>query len=161
MFSKTILAVLLLAVSLLAQGARPATIVDDLTPEEERILHSCTKRCDHDNPCSHPGAAQYHEHCLKRWFIQCGPAGKCYEQACPRKTRWSQEFQTCVHKECGECHNRCTMEQIEDGMFYRVHCKDNSKFMQCDEFGGCFVRQCPDGLIFRNAKQACVWPEAD
>lgn len=160
MMTKTILSVLVLTVALIAPpGARAASIVDDLTPEDERALgsSSCTKRCDRENPC-HPGAGLYHEHCLKRWFMQCDLAGNCYEQQCPRKTRWSQDFQTCVHKECGECRNRCSKEQIEAGVFYRAHCKDKTKFTQCDDFGGCFVQQCPDGLVFKNTKQVCDFP---
>uniref|UniRef100_A0A7S4JKF4 Chitin-binding type-2 domain-containing protein n=1 Tax=Odontella aurita TaxID=265563 RepID=A0A7S4JKF4_9STRA len=162
MTTKIILPVVLFALTLVVPGARAAAIVENLSPEEEEILAICPKGCEQGNPCVPGGTTGlYHEHCLKRWFVQCDLAGNCYEQECPSETRWNQAFLTCVHKECGECQNRCSKEQIERGQYLRVHCKDNTKFVHCDDFGGCFVQQCPGGLIFRNSKQACVFPKAN
>ena len=53
--------------------------------------------------------------------------------------------------------NPCTKENIDNKDFYHPH-HDETKFVQCDEWGGCFVMPCPPGLIFNPKIDVCDWP---
>ena len=51
--------------------------------------------------------------------------------------------------------NPCTDENIGKGDFYHPH-HDESSFVQCDEHGGCFVRDCPEGTVWDQDALTCV-----
>lgn len=140
---KTTLSFLFLALSLIATGAK------------KRDLEGSTGTTCDTNPCV-PGGDLYLKHAKRRMYIQCGPGGECSEMKCPDGTRWNQGFLTCVHRKCGECNNGCDADRIAAGKLYRKHCKDPSKYRQCDKFGGCFVMDCPAGTVWKNSKKTCV-----
>lgn len=60
---------------------------------------------------------------------------------------------------CYNCAEKspCTPENIANGDFYHPTC-DPSRFVQCDEFGGCFVMPCPPGLVWDQEDLTCDWP---
>ncbi len=53
--------------------------------------------------------------------------------------------------------NPCTQENIDNGDFYWPH-EDEDKFVQCDEWGQCFVMECPPGLVWDPVAYTCNWP---
>jgi hypothetical protein len=56
-----------------------------------------------------------------------------------------------------EDNNPCTDENIANGHFYHPHHNPN-KFVQCDEHGGCFVMDCPPGLVWDPEAYTCNRP---
>eukprot|EP00565_Helicotheca_tamesis_P009065 CAMPEP_0185725878 /NCGR_PEP_ID=MMETSP1171-20130828/2011_1 /TAXON_ID=374046 /ORGANISM="Helicotheca tamensis, Strain CCMP826" /LENGTH=156 /DNA_ID=CAMNT_0028394101 /DNA_START=128 /DNA_END=598 /DNA_ORIENTATION=+ len=117
---------------------------------------NCTMTCELGNPCE-PGTDQFfYRHCKRRFYMQCDANGGCFEKKCPKGTRWNQDFLSCVHKTCGECNNNCRGKDVAEGKFHKRHCTSDTKFRQCDNFGGCFEMDCPAGTIFKNKKRGCV-----
>jgi len=59
---------------------------------------------------------------------------------------------------CYDCedHDPCNPLETEDE-FYYTHC-DADKFVQCSEYGECFVQDCPVGLVWGADVRACVEP---
>ena len=51
--------------------------------------------------------------------------------------------------------NPCTPENIKNGNFYHAH-HDETKFVQCDEWGGCFVMPCGPGTVWNQEALTCV-----
>ena len=128
--------------------------------EHQTCVHDCdTGYCG--NPCTAENIEDgnfYHEHCTEdNKFIQCDNHGGCFVMPCASGTVWSQKHQVCVH-ECNPypCDNPCTDDNIEDGHFYHEHCKKDNKFIQCDDFGGCFAMDCADGTVWSQEDLTCV-----
>ena len=51
--------------------------------------------------------------------------------------------------------NPCTPENAAAGEFYFPH-HDNDKFVQCSEWGQCYVMQCPDGTTWNPVVNNCT-----
>eukprot|EP00567_Pseudictyota_dubia_P002905 CAMPEP_0197450438 /NCGR_PEP_ID=MMETSP1175-20131217/25402_1 /TAXON_ID=1003142 /ORGANISM="Triceratium dubium, Strain CCMP147" /LENGTH=151 /DNA_ID=CAMNT_0042982863 /DNA_START=90 /DNA_END=545 /DNA_ORIENTATION=- len=144
-------AVLLLAVSLSVGNAA------SLGADNNRILATCGTCKDGNNPCEAGGEQLYFPYCdSRRRYVQCDEFGGCFRQRCGKGTRWSQDFKACVHKRCGECRNRCKAEDVAGGDYYRKHCSDETKYQQCDDFGGCFEMDCAPGTVWKNSLNVCV-----
>ena len=58
-----------------------------------------------------------------------------------------------------ESSNPCTDENIKEGNFYHPH-HDSTSFVQCDEHGGCFVRDCPKDTEWDQDALTCVHARA-
>ena len=60
---------------------------------------------------------------------------------------------------CSTCtqNNPCTPEAIENEEFYHTHC-DETLFIQCDAFGGCFEMECSLGTVWCQEQETCVFP---
>ena len=127
--------------------------------EHQTCVHDCdTGYCG--NPCTAENVEDgnfYHEHCTEDdKFIQCDDRGGCFVMPCASGTVWSQKHQVCVHECNPSCDNPCTDDNIEDGHFYHEHCKKDDQFIQCDDFGGCFTRDCADGTVWSQEDLTCV-----
>lgn len=48
-------------------------------------------------------------------------------------------------------------QQSPEGLEIPEEIMDYTKFIQCDDFGGCFVRKCSDGTEWSQEKQTCVF----
>jgi len=55
--------------------------------------------------------------------------------------------------------NPCTPENIAAGLFY-FPAEDSAKFIQCSQWGQCFVMPCPDGLVWDAKLLTCNYPPA-
>lgn len=53
--------------------------------------------------------------------------------------------------------NPCTEENTQGGQFYFA-ADDPNQFIQCDEFGHCYVMSCPPGLVWDHDALTCVFP---
>ena len=53
------------------------------------------------------------------------------------------------------CSNPCTPENAADGEFYFPH-HDSDKFVQCSEWGQCYIMQCPPGTNWNPAVTNCT-----
>ena len=56
-----------------------------------------------------------------------------------------------------EDNNPCTPENAAQGKFHFPH-SDPSKFVQCSEFGQCFVKDCPAELVWDVIANTCNYP---
>ena len=54
--------------------------------------------------------------------------------------------------------NPCTPENIAAGKFYHPH-EDKTKFVQCDQWGGCFEMPCGPGTEWDQDALTCNWPK--
>jgi len=118
----------------------------------------CHKTCDY-NPCTPEAIAAgkfFFEHCKKRKYLQCDAFGQCFTKKCPKGTVWKQEFGTCVEKKCGMCRNACKFKDVDAGNYYRKHCKFDSMYQVCDDYGGCEEKGCPSDAPWDNVKKECV-----
>ena len=112
------------------------------------------------NPCSTATEGSYFAHTDSTKYIQCGAEYNgerlCYEMPCGAGTVWNQEVLACVHDCDGGCGNPCA-NVAADG-YYHPHCdRDNiHQFIQCDDFGGCFVQDCAPGTVWSQDFLTCV-----
>mmetsp|Transcript_4525 Transcript_4525/g.6194 ORF Transcript_4525/g.6194 Transcript_4525/m.6194 type:complete len:144 (-) Transcript_4525:369-800(-) len=123
-----------------------------------QATNKCTKTCD-NNPCTPEAIAAgkfFFEHCKKRKYLQCDAFGQCFTKKCPKGTVWKQEFGTCVEKKCGMCRNACKFKDVDAGNYYRKHCKFDSMYQVCDDYGGCEEKGCPSDAPWDNVKKECV-----
>lgn len=83
--------------------------------------------------------------------------------------KWSQPSQACIYKDIVIDWTRdiyqttpkpdnygCTPGLKNGALFYHAHPYDNSKFIQCDEFGDAFVLTCPENEIWYQDVQNCL-----
>lgn len=56
-----------------------------------------------------------------------------------------------------DSNNPCTQENIDNNKLYFPH-DDANKFVQCDTWGKCYVKDCPPGLVWDVAANTCNWP---
>ena len=94
-------------------------------------------------------------------YVQCGVEYNgermCHEMPCGAGTVWNQEVLGCVHDCDGGCGNPCA-NVATDGIYYHSHCDDKNihQFIQCDDFGGCFVQDCAPGTVWSQDFLTCV-----
>ncbi|ESN98284.1 hypothetical protein HELRODRAFT_193029 [Helobdella robusta] len=120
-------------------------------------------------------------------FVQCDEWGGCFVMPCALGTVWSSEAYTCVHGNSDNnrvtttttaattttkfvpdqgkynCLNKkpCTQYFRDRGQYYFAYDASNSKFVQCDEWGGCFVMPCAPGTVWSSEAYTCIWGNAD
>ncbi|KAK3764736.1 hypothetical protein RRG08_042046 [Elysia crispata] len=88
---------------------------------------------------------------------------------CAPYHKWSQVSQACIYKDVVIDWTRdiyqttakadnygCTPGLKDDSLFYHAHPYDNSKFIQCDEFGDAFILDCPANEIWYQDVQNCL-----
>ena len=51
--------------------------------------------------------------------------------------------------------NPCTPESVAAGKFHFLH-EDPTKFVQCSQWGQCFVMPCPVGLGWNRVVNTCM-----
>eukprot|EP00561_Arcocellulus_cornucervis_P006026 CAMPEP_0185806104 /NCGR_PEP_ID=MMETSP1322-20130828/4235_1 /TAXON_ID=265543 /ORGANISM="Minutocellus polymorphus, Strain RCC2270" /LENGTH=411 /DNA_ID=CAMNT_0028502177 /DNA_START=97 /DNA_END=1332 /DNA_ORIENTATION=+ len=121
--------------------------------------HLETHTCE-PNPCS-SGSGSYLAHSDPSMYVQCGVEYNgermCHEMPCGAGTVWNQEVLGCVHDCDGGCGNPCA-NVATDGIYYHSHCDDKNihQFIQCDDFGGCFVQDCAPGTVWSQDFLTCV-----
>ncbi|GFS08293.1 collagen alpha-1(XIV) chain [Elysia marginata] len=88
---------------------------------------------------------------------------------CAPYHKWSQPSQACIYKDIVLDWTRdiyqttpkadnygCTPGLKDNSLFYHAHPYDNSKFIQCDEFGDAFILDCPTNEIWYQDVQNCL-----
>ena len=141
--------------------------------------------CDKNNPCSREntgGKMFYFPACDPTYFVQCSEWNQCWVMPCSPGTVWDPEAYTCNWPsgskpstvkttprpsgttskprddyDCGD-HNPCTVENAEADKFYFPH-KDPTKFVQCSEWGQCWVMPCAPGTVWDPVAYTCNWPK--
>mmetsp|Transcript_16047 Transcript_16047/g.35715 ORF Transcript_16047/g.35715 Transcript_16047/m.35715 type:complete len:445 (+) Transcript_16047:93-1427(+) len=142
------------AAAVTAVGGRSNADGRSTATNGNRVLQSYTCAM---NPCNSASSGSYFAHADVNKYIQCGEVHNgerlCYEMPCGAGTVWNQEVTACVHDCDGGCGNPCA-----NGGFYHEHCDPDKihQFIQCDEFGGCFVQDCAPGTVWSQRYLTCV-----
>jgi hypothetical protein len=126
--------------------------------------------CHTRNPCTPDNTADgdfYFSHDDPNKFVQCSDCGHCTVMFCPAGLLWDDIANTCNCLEDGnpgpgqgyDCgtRNPCTDGSTASGDFYFPH-DDSNKFVQCSEWGQCYIIDCHPGLIWDDVNNTCNWP---
>ncbi|ESN98286.1 hypothetical protein HELRODRAFT_177168 [Helobdella robusta] len=113
-------------------------------------------------------------------FVQCDQWGGCFHMPCAPGTVWSTRAYTCIQgnsnglltttkptttttrfvRDLGKyncsINQPCTQYFRDRGQYYFANDASNSNFVQCDEWGGCFVMPCAPGTVWSTVAYTCV-----
>lgn len=56
-----------------------------------------------------------------------------------------------------DANDPCDPENTKKNGYYYAH-HEETKFVQCDEWGGCFVMNCGPGTAWSQEALTCTWP---
>jgi Dictyostelium (slime mold) repeat/EGF-like domain len=88
---------------------------------------------------------------------QCTDLVNAYSCSCqPGWTGTNCDIPETPTYNCGD-RNPCTPENAANGLFY-FSAEAPSQFVQCSEFGQCYVMNCPPGLVWDQDAVTCVYP---
>ncbi|KAK7095218.1 uncharacterized protein [Littorina saxatilis] len=106
-------------------------------------------------------------------FLLCDFAGKVYVVSCPGEDIFNPETRECGFTSVCTCGggndddpapstgNPCTPEAIANGQFYFTYSPDDTKFIQCDEWGQSWVMPCAPGTVWSQDAYTCIHKGAD
>jgi hypothetical protein len=113
--------------------------------------------CDDGNPCTYDscsseiGACVYDAAILDGTACDDGDPGTtgevCTDGVCAPPV-------TCFT--CAE-NSPCTPDNIANELFFHPHCEP-TKFVQCDQWGGCFEMPCAPGTVWDQSALSCIVP---
>jgi len=134
---------------------------------DRRQLPTCTNAFQlTTNPCaSGAGRTYYPVPNDNTKFIQCDIFGGAYVVQCPsglvynQATNSCQKPQTVVAPTQPAANNPCTAQAITGGTIYFTFPGDSQKFYQCTGIGQLSVLQCPNNLVWSQARISCVLPQ--
>jgi len=142
----------------------------EMQDKRELILPPCFLTCGLINICETPDLIEtfgFYFPCLDTdYFVQCDESKECFVQQCPPGQFWNAFIRSCVHAPpdggtCSGCKgplnvlgNACVFNPGG----YLPCPEDDNKYIQCDNFGGCFERDCPAGLVWDVSSNTCNWP---
>lgn len=118
------------------------------------------------NPCSSSVYSYFFPGDNPDQYVQCGGGNVCYDMRCPAGLVWQQNILACNWPAAptpapsgGSGYtcappNPCTAANRAIPKYHFPH-TDPQKFVQCDEFGGCFVMPCAQGTAWNDAYQTC------
>ncbi|KAK7094795.1 uncharacterized protein [Littorina saxatilis] len=127
---------------------------------------------DNGNPCSPEAIAKGQFYFTyspdETKFIQCNEWGESWVKPCASGTVWSQDAYTCIRKgdnvqvvprtvvSLPEGDNPCTPETRAKGQFYFPYSSDETKFIQCNEWGKYWVMPCAPGTVWSQDAYTCI-----
>ncbi|XP_046338542.2 uncharacterized protein LOC124119916 [Haliotis rufescens] len=113
------------------------------------------------NPCS-PGNACDHAHTSDSTkFIRCDLKGNMYVTQCPGKAHYNPDTISCGSEPVKggiSCNvtNPCTPANIAKHRFHFPYPPNTSRYIQCDAFGKLWMRDCPSGTVWNDARRSCT-----
>eukprot|EP00565_Helicotheca_tamesis_P000340 CAMPEP_0185740996 /NCGR_PEP_ID=MMETSP1171-20130828/38718_1 /TAXON_ID=374046 /ORGANISM="Helicotheca tamensis, Strain CCMP826" /LENGTH=193 /DNA_ID=CAMNT_0028412933 /DNA_START=505 /DNA_END=1086 /DNA_ORIENTATION=- len=114
--------------------------------------------CAGYNPCTPlvmPSVYHY-PGCSETMFVQCSDFGQCFDMPCPAGTTSASIAAATTPAVDYNCKARNPCDPLlTEGKYHYPHATD-TKYVQCSDFGDCFVRKCPSGLVFDDSVSVCV-----
>lgn len=92
-------------------------------------------------------------------FCEIAPEGTECDDGDPATTGDVCTAGVCVGQTTYNCTDRnpCTPENTANGLFF-FPADDSAQFIQCSQFGDCFVMSCPPGLVWDQDFLTCYFP---
>ncbi|KAL8620168.1 hypothetical protein ACOMHN_062051 [Nucella lapillus] len=118
-----------------------------------------------ENPCTPAHLSRYelvHPHPYStNHFIRCDLLGHMYITLCPDKEVFNKVTLSCgfdnqVVPLPGNYRNPCSRDTITNGVYFFAYANDKHKYIQCDIWGGAWLKDCISGNVWNDHAHTCV-----